>query len=129
MQILSNVISVFVSTGPPFQNPKKLMQTSLSVQVNVICCLPPQGNKFNAKRNQFPLKYLYLLLLKNVLVKGLYSVGSFKNFAYEKRTFLTKRPFSLIFLFTSFQRHKWPQTKMHTNSNIIFGHSFSCSFT
>ena len=26
--------------------------------------------------------------------------------------------------FTSFQRHKFPQTKMHTDSNIIFGHSF-----
>ena len=24
---------------------------------------------------------------------------------------------------TSFQRHKWPQTKMHTNFDIIFGHS------
>ena len=75
------------------------MRTLLSVQVNVICWLAPQGNKFNAKRNQFPLKYLHLLLFKNVLVKGLYSVGSFKDFAYEKRTFLTKRPFSLIFLF------------------------------
>ena len=31
--------------------------------------------------------------------------------------------------FTSFQMHKWPQIKMHTNSDIIFGHSFSCSFT
>ena len=31
--------------------------------------------------------------------------------------------------YTSFQRQKWPQTKMHTNSDIIFGHSFSCSFT
>ena len=28
-----------------------------------------------------------------------------------------------------FQRDKWPQTKMHTNSDIIFEHSFSCSFT
>ena len=24
---------------------------------------------------------------------------------------------------TSFQGHKWPQTKMHTNFDIIFGHS------
>ena len=100
MQILSHVIPFLfkiVSTGPPFKNnPKKIMQTLLSVQVNVICWLAPQGNKFNAKRNQFPLKYLHLLVLKNVLVKGLKSVGSFKDFAYA---FLTKRPFSLIFLF------------------------------
>ena len=26
-------------------------------------------------------------------------------------------------LTTSFQRQKWPQTKMHTNFDIIFGHS------
>ena len=30
---------------------------------------------------------------------------------------------------TSFQRLKWPQTKMHTISDTIFGHSISFSFT
>ena len=29
---------------------------------------------------------------------------------------------------TSFQRPKWPQTKMHTASDAIFGHTFWCSF-
>ena len=28
-----------------------------------------------------------------------------------------------------FQRHRWPQTKMYTNSNTIFGTVYSCSFT
>ena len=27
-------------------------------------------------------------------------------------------------ILTSFQRHKLPQTKMHTTSDTIFGHSF-----
>ena len=30
---------------------------------------------------------------------------------------------------TSFQRYKRPETKMHTSSDFIFGHNFSCSFT
>ena len=30
---------------------------------------------------------------------------------------------------TSFKMLKWPQTKMHTISDTIFRHSFSCSFT
>ena len=30
---------------------------------------------------------------------------------------------------TTFNRHKWPLTEMHTTFNTIFGHSFSCSFT
>ena len=34
-----------------------------------------------------------------------------------------------LFGSTSFQRHKWPQTKMHTNSDTIFEHSFLCSIT
>ena len=32
-------------------------------------------------------------------------------------------------LYTSFQSHKWPQTKMYTISDTVFWHSFSCSFT
>ena len=51
----------------------------------------------------FMIRYYYILTLKHITSCTMWS--------------------------TFFQRHKWPQTKMHTNSNIIFGHSFSCSFT
>ena len=36
---------------------------------------------------------------------------------------------SNIGVYKSFQRHKWLKTKMHTVTDTLFRHSFSCSFT
>ena len=99
-----------------------MKETWDKVQPPTALCVPQSGF-------QRPYNWMPNLFLAKSCLTGQGGFGWLVMVFFDNNHFLPGVQRLSPIVRTSFQRLKWPQTKMHTISYTIFRHSFSCSFT